>query len=223
MTNKKYAHIALVIDRSGSMSTIKEDMNKGLAEFLTETAKSFKGNILVDVVTFDTIVEKLFTDTPIADVKGEFVKPRGGTALNDALGKTIVELGEKFARLSENERPGRVLVMVVTDGEENSSREYKTAQIKTMVTEQTKKYGWNFLFLGANIDSFAVGGGYGIQGGSTLNYVATASGVNNMTRSSVAYASAYFGGNDGVTVADSTDQDTIKLNVFTKKVTTTKK
>ena len=216
MVNKKYAHLALVVDRSGSMGTIKDDMNKGLAEFLKTTEANFKGKILVDVVTFDTIVERPFKDTPIAEVKGEFVHPRGGTALNDALGTTIVALGEKFASLPEKERPGRVLVMVVTDGEENSSREYKTDQIKKLVTEQTSKYDWNFLFLGANIDSFAVGGGYGIKGGSTLNYVATAAGVNNMTRSAVAYASAYFGGDSQVTVADA-QEDTIKVKITTKK------
>jgi len=185
MTDANLTRLVILADRSGSMQIIQSDMNGAIRQLLADQAKE-PGAILVDVVTFDTIVENPYTGVRPDDIKTDIIHARGGTALNDALGSTIARLGEELAELEEDDRPGHVIFVVVTDGEENSSREYTAPAVKAMVEEQQDKWGWTFLFLGANIDSFAVAGGYGIRPGSTINYAPTREG----TQSVIATASA---------------------------------
>lgn len=186
MVDKNYTHIALIVDRSGSMQGIHTDMDGAIKALLAAQAKG-AGFCLIDVTTFDTEVEYPYVDARPDDVKGELIRPRGGTALNDAVGSTIVRLGEKLAAKDEDDRPGHVIVVVVTDGMENSSREYTLDQVRALVTEQTDRWGWEFLYLAANVDAFATGRGYGFGAGQTISYAATAGG----TESVVAAASGY--------------------------------
>lgn len=178
MTDKDYTHLALIVDRSGSMSTIAKDMNGGITQLLSDQAKE-PGYCVVDITTFDTLIEHPFEGVRPDDVKGDIILPRGGTALNDAIGVTIVTLGERFEKMPEDERPGLVIVVIVTDGEENSSREYTTEQAKALVERQQTEWGWKFIFLAANVDAFATAGGYGIAKGSTMNFAPSAAGVTN--------------------------------------------
>jgi uncharacterized protein YegL len=168
------------------MVTIANDMNGGLQEFL-KTQDELEGKLKVDIVTFDTLVETPVENGSVSDVTFPVIVPRGGTALNDALGATIARLGERFAAQPEDERPGKVLVLVITDGHENASREYSTESIKKLVTRQQDEWNWEFVFLGANIDSFAAARDYGIHDGSTLNYAATGAGVASALRSAGTY------------------------------------
>lgn len=186
MTDSKYTHLAVIADRSGSMFGIAEDMNGGLETFLKEQ-DALDGTLLVDIVTFDGTVEQVVTDGKVRDVTFPVIVPRGSTALNDAMGTTITSLGERFAKMDELTRPGKVIVLVITDGYENASREYTSEKIKELVTRQQDEWNWDFVFLGANIDSFEVGGGYGVRGGSTLNYTADAAGVATALRSANSY------------------------------------
>ena len=89
--------------------------------------------------------------------------PRGSTALLDAVGRAINETGDRLAKTPEQDRPGLVVFVIVTDGQENSSKEFSKARIKEMIDEQQKKYNWQFTFLGANQDAFAEAGGIGIR------------------------------------------------------------
>lgn len=171
MTDSNLTRLVILADRSGSMGHIQKDMNGGIRQLLSEQAKE-PGAILVDVVTFDTEVEHPYTGVRPDDIKSDIIHARGGTALNDALGMAIVRLGEELAEMDEDDRPGHVIFVVVTDGEENSSREYTAPQVKAMVEEQQAKWGWTFMFLGANIDSFAVGANYGFVRANTINYAA---------------------------------------------------
>lgn len=186
MVDSKYTHLAVIADRSGSMASIADDMNGGLKTFLEEQ-DALDGILLVDITIFDGSVDQIVTDGKVKDVTFPVIVPRGSTALNDAMGITINSLGERFAKMDEIARPGKVIVLVITDGYENSSREYTSQQIKELVTRQQDEWKWDFVFLGANIDSFAVGGGYGVRGGSTLNYTADAAGVASALRSASAY------------------------------------
>ena len=104
MTDSQDTHIAVVADRSGSMASIVKDMNGGLKSFLDEQAK-FPGTLTVDITTFDTVVEKPNSFAAVSDVKFPVIVPRGGTALYDALGSTVVSLGESLAKLPEERRP----------------------------------------------------------------------------------------------------------------------
>lgn len=206
MTDQNYTHIAVVADRSGSMRVIEKDMNGGLRSFLEEQA-ALPGTLAVDITIFDTEIETPYSDAAVADIQWPVINPRGGTALYDALGQTVVRLGEKFAALEEDKRPGKVLVIVVTDGQENSSTEYRgsvgAATIKEMVERQQNEFHWNFVFLGANIDSFAVAGAFGIPSSHTMDFAASSVGVSGLTRSLADYTTAYRGGED----AQFTDED----------------
>lgn len=178
MTDQNLTHLAILVDRSGSMGSIAKDMNGGIRQLLADQAKA-PGSVVVDVTTFDTIVEFPFEGVRPDDIKVDVLVPRGGTALNDALGATIVRLGEKLAALNEDDRPGHVIFVIATDGAENSSREYTTAQVAAMVTEQREKWGWEFIFMAANIDAFATGRDYGFNRDQTIAFQASGLGAQS--------------------------------------------
>lgn len=189
MVDSTYTHISVIADRSGSMFSIADDMNGGLRTFLKEQ-NELDGKLTVDVTTFDRFVETLVADASVSEVPHTVIHPRGSTALNDAIGSTVTELGTRLATMPEEERPATVIVVVITDGMENSSVKYTTEDVRKLVTRQQDEWNWNFVFLGANIDSFNVGGSYGMRKGGTLNYVPNTEGVNDMLRSVGAYVSS---------------------------------
>lgn len=190
MTKPDYTHIVVVADRSGSMQSIKDDMNGGIREFLREQA-SQPGELTVSVVAFDTKIEEPFVFMPAQDVidGDDIIQPRGGTALHDAIGRSITSTGEVLAKMDEDNRPEHVIVLIITDGQENASREWTGDGVKKAVTEQTEKYGWEFVFLGANLDAVEVGGGYGIPKGSTITFAANAGGTDSVLRGMSGYVS----------------------------------
>ncbi|AWY06773.1 DNA ligase [Microbacterium phage Quhwah] len=185
MTDQNLTLLALIADRSGSMSSIAKDMNGGIATLLAEQSRQ-PGALAVDIWTFDDRVEHPFDWVRPDDVKADIIVPRGRTALNDAVGTAIVSIGERLNAMDEDDRPAKVIVCVVTDGAENASREYTLDRVREMVEAQTKAYGWEFIYLAANVDAFATGGGYGFAAGSTMSYGANADGAT----SSLAAASA---------------------------------
>jgi uncharacterized protein YegL len=162
MTNKNKTELVLVVDRSGSMATIQDDAQGGINSFIKEQ-KLAKGEATLTLCQFDTEYEFVEKSTPIQDVKPYKLMPRGGTALNDAIGRTINETGQRLAALPEEERPALVIFLVVTDGEENSSREFTGPQIKEMIEHQKNKYNWNFNFLGTEESSIGTARDLGFQ------------------------------------------------------------
>lgn len=169
MTDSNYTAIAVVVDRSGSMASIQLEAENGLNEFIAEQKKQ-DGKATLRLDQFDNVFETVFPTQDIQNVPRYHLQPRGMTALNDGIGKTVTEFGAELAALPEDERPGNVVVVVVTDGGENSSREFTTERVKELVKEQEDKYGWTFIFLAANMDAIAVGGGYGVAAGNSLTY-----------------------------------------------------
>jgi len=168
LTNSNYTHIATVVDRSGSMFAIAEDMRGALDSYFFEQAK-VPGKCLVDYVQFDNKPELVFEDKFITEAEA-VLAPRGSTALLDAIGFTVTRLGEKLAKLSEDQRPSLVQVVVVTDGHENASRDWTASAIKDLIKEQEDKYSWDFVFLGANMDAVAVGESFGFNSGKSMTY-----------------------------------------------------
>lgn len=166
MPNKQYTHLSVIVDRSGSMRGLEKDMIGGLKEFFKSQAK-LDGVCLVDYATFDTLYEKAFSNRLVASAK-PVLEPRGGTALLDALGRNINELSAKFKELPKYARPSKVIVIVVTDGYENSSKEFTKSQIKKLIEKKSKK--WEFVFLGANMDAVAEARTMGFNPGSSLTY-----------------------------------------------------
>ncbi len=161
--------ITLVVDRSGSMSQVQEDAEGGVNSFIAQQAKE-PGEALLTLVQFDTDYEFVHRGVPIGDVPQYELVPRGMTALLDAVGRAINETGERLAKMKEEDRPGLVIFVVMTDGLENSSREFNKAQIKKMIERQQKEYGWQFTFLGANQDALAEASALGMDHGGAANF-----------------------------------------------------
>src|SRR5262249_53284967 len=126
------------------------------------------------LVQFDTVYEFVHNAIPLRTVPQCTLEPRGNTALLDAVGRAIVETGERLRALPEEERPGLVVFVVVTDGQENSSKEYTKARVREMIEHQQNVYKWQFVYLGANQDAFAEAGGMGIKLAGAALYKETA-------------------------------------------------
>lgn len=179
---KNYEDLTIVLDRSGSMSSIANDMVKGFQHFVEKEKES--GDVTkVTLYTFNNTSRCEYTSRDINEIFTLDLRPLGSTALMDALGRAINETGARLSAIPENDRPEKVVVMVITDGEENASREYTLLKIKEMVEHQKTKYNWQFVFSGANIDSFSVGGNYGVARCSTMNYMATPAGTQHLWES----------------------------------------
>lgn len=168
MTNSDYTAIALLLDRSGSMQSIRTDAEGGIRTFIEDQRKE-PGKCTLRVSQFDTVYETVYASTDIQQAQFPVIIPRGMTALMDAWGSLIVEFGEELAALPEADRPGKVVFVVVTDGYENASMEWSEKKIKEMVTEQQNSFGWTFLFLAADQDAAFEGAKYGVLKGHTLS------------------------------------------------------
>jgi len=181
MADSQYTALLLVIDRSGSMSSIREDMVGGLTA-LVEEQKKQPGLLTLNLVQFDDEVEVLHHLADPAGVTIE-IDPRGRTALYDAVGVGINTLAAEIDELPEHAKPGTVQVIVVTDGHENASSEYTGKTIKKLITEKTKKDHWDVVFLGANQDAVMKAAEMGINEGSSMTYSADSTGVANASSS----------------------------------------
>ncbi|MGW5387771.1 vWA domain-containing protein [Nocardia sp. NPDC003963] len=187
MTNPDLTTIAVLLDRSGSMQTIKSDTEGGLAAYFEEQRK-VENSVRVTLAQFDTEYECVYSNIPIAEVPAPALQPRGGTALYDAIGKLVTDLGTELAARPEDERPGTVIVVVLTDGHENSSREWTHAAVRSLIEQQQNVYSWDFLFLGANMDAVEIGSGLGFAPQQSITYGAAPAGVAGVFRAAGAYS-----------------------------------
>jgi hypothetical protein len=169
MTDPAYTHLAVLLDRSGSMHAIKSDTEGGFAAFL-EGQRRVPGRCDVTLAQFDDVYEEVYTAQPLASVPPLVLQPRGRTALLDAIGRLVRTTGERLTGLAEDQRPASVLVVIMTDGLENASTEYTLPAVRAVIDEQTQVYGWTFVYLGANQDAIAVGQGLGVSPGMALTY-----------------------------------------------------
>lgn len=179
--------IVAILDRSGSMSSIKDDAIGGFNTFL-EAQKKDPSPANISVVLFDDKYELLYDDVPLSMAKPLTDKtyvPRGMTALNDAIGRTLTRLFE--------DNPKRAILCILTDGFENSSQEFTSPQVKELITRAQNR-DWQVVYLAANQDAFAVGNQqYGISLNTISNFDATAAGTKAAYRGLVASVSNYRG------------------------------
>lgn len=170
--NDNLTEIAFILDRSGSMQSMVEPAISGFNRLLREQQQE-SGSARFTLVLFDDHYEVPFHSVPIAEVveldTSTFV-PRGSTALLDAIGRTIDELGAKLAATPEADRPGQVIIAILTDGEENASHRFTWQDISARIRHQTKNYDWKFLFLGANQDAIATAGRMNIHAADSSNF-----------------------------------------------------
>jgi uncharacterized protein YegL len=165
-----FSDITIVVDRSGSMASIRKDAEGGINTFIADQAKA-PGEAVLTLVQFDDKYEFVHTATPLKDVPPYALNPRGSTALLDAVGRAITETGERLAKMDEAQRPKLVAFVIVTDGHENASREFTLAKVREAITEQRDKYNWQFTFLGADDAAFQ-GGQMGLHAGDIGQYSA---------------------------------------------------
>lgn len=161
--------ITIVVDRSGSMTSMRADAEGGINEFI-RSQKTQPGQANLTLVEFDTQIDFVYRGIPLTEAKDYKLVPRGGTSLLDAVGQSINTTEERLAKLAEADRPGVVIMVVVTDGGENASKEFKRDQIRSMVEHQTNTYKWKFVYLGANQDAFSEAGSMGFAKQFTSNY-----------------------------------------------------
>ncbi len=152
MTDPTKTLIAALLDRSGSMETSKRATEDGWRELINEQRR-LPGRCEMTLAQFDTQYEVVYPATPIADVPELIVEPRGMTALLDAVGRFVTEVGERLAALPENHRPGQVICVIMTDGMENASHQWSWEAVNQLVTRQRSQWNWKFVFIGANIDA----------------------------------------------------------------------
>jgi len=171
---KGYILIVFVLDRSGSMQGIWDQTILGVNRYF-DSQRHQSGDCHVTLAQFDDVYELIYNCVPIAHLaprSRENYIPRNMTALHDAMGRTIDEVGKQLAALPEHERPERVLFVTQTDGLENASREYTAEIVRNKIEHQRQAYRWEFVFLGANQDSILIARNLGISVNSTMTYAA---------------------------------------------------
>lgn len=147
-----FIHVCFIIDRSGSMSGSEGDVIGGYKSVIDEQKKNTDGTCAVSLYTFDNNVTKHYVGKDINEVSNYLEYSVGGlTAMNDAIGTAINDIGKWCADMPENERPCKNMIVIMTDGCENASCEYSLTQVKNMIKEQTEKYSWEFVYLGTDI------------------------------------------------------------------------
>jgi len=170
--------IICILDASGSMCGIINDAIGGFNTFLKEQ-QEVDGIANIDILLFDTNFKKIVDSKDIRQVKPLTIKeyyPGGGTSLYDAIGMSIDNELDKLAE-TQDYRFDKTLVVILTDGEENSSRKYHQGLIKNMITEMEEEFNWDFIFLAANQDAILTADGMGIKAGKSMNWSADAEGV----------------------------------------------
>lgn len=171
-----YTHVDILLDRSGSTEKIKDDIIGGFNQFISDQKKQ-PGVMTLTLAQFDDEYEILYDAVSIQDVKpltNETFQPRSSTALLDSAAKLIIDTGKKLASLPEEERPERVMFVILTDGKENASIEQTKKSLAKMIKRQEDEYKWQFIYIGANQDGFSEGDSMGMKG---FSFKATGKGM----------------------------------------------
>ena len=170
--------LVFILDRSGSMSGLESDTIGGFNAMLDKQRKE-AGDALITTVLFDNRIELLHDRLPlsvVANITNQDYFVRGSTALLDAIGMAIQKTVQAHIHTAEAHRPTKTMFVIITDGMENASREYRYEQIQRLI-EKEKAYGWEFLFLGANIDAIGAASRIGIRADRAVNYHADSEGT----------------------------------------------
>ena len=178
---KGLTEIIYVLDRSGSMGHLTGDTIGAYNSYLDEQ-KAYDGETRITTVLFDDKYELLFNGVSINEAYLDHEKyyVRGLTALYDALGKTILDVGSRLSKTPESERPEKVIFIITTDGYENASKDFTKKKVKQMIEHQQSKYSWEFLFFGANIDSAETASSIGVAAESSFDFAPSAAGISSM-------------------------------------------
>ena len=169
-----YTHIVVILDRTGSMETIRDDTIGGFNAFLN-TQKAEPGMASLTLVQFDSqdpyeIVHKFKPLAEVPELTRETFVPRAATPLLDAIGRGINDLEKSLADMPEDEKPARVVMVLITDGQENASREFRKDQIEKMIKEKQEKSDWQFVFLSADLAAIGDALASGVSAASAIAF-----------------------------------------------------
>lgn len=172
--------LVFILDKSGSMSGLEKDTIGGFNAML-EKQKAIPGECHITTVLFDNnyhLLHDRFDMRGVAPLTAHEYQVGGSTALYDAIGRTIHKIGNAQKHTAEDYQAEKVMFVIITDGEENASREYSLAAIKAQIERQQTNYGWEFIFLGANIDAVQTASRFGIGADRAADYLADSEGTN---------------------------------------------
>ena len=191
---KDYTEITVLLDRSGSMRSVQESMETALMDFVRshQETPSTKFNL----IQFDDSDDRevVFMGVPISNVKQIRLDPRGNTPLNDAICKSIDLLGNRYSAMPESERPARVLFVIITDGQENCSKQFRRSDVAYRTRVQQDAFKWQFIYLGANQDTYKESQSYGIGWANTLKWSPNEQNIGGTFRSLNASTKSYIVG-----------------------------
>ena len=176
---KGLTEVVFILDRSGSMGGLEADTIGGFNSMIEKQRKE-EGEAYISTVLFDDQTEVIYDRVPVGKAEPMTDRQyyvRGCTALLDALGGAIHHIANVHKYAREEDRPEKTLFIITTDGMENASRTYDYKKVREMVEREKKEYGWEFLFLGANIDAIEVAGRFGVSANRAINYVSDGEGT----------------------------------------------
>lgn len=179
---KGLVEIVFILDRSGSMSGLEKETIGGFNSTI-EKQRNEPGEAYISTVLFDNQMDVIHDRVPIQNILPLTTKEyfaRGSTALLDAIGNAIHHIGNVHKYARDEDRPEKTIVIITTDGYENASRKYSLDRVRMMVERQKTKYGWEFLFLGANIDSIETARSFGIDEHHATNYMPDSTGMEKL-------------------------------------------
>jgi|SaaInlV_100m_DNA_2_1039680.scaffolds.fasta_scaffold18273_1 hypothetical protein len=208
MPNEDYTHLAIAVDRSGSMTSIAAAMKEGFDEFINGQ-RDVDGKATLTLARFDDQYELVYDMIDLPDVGPLELNPRGMTALLDGMGMTLESVRSNIEGMPDDEKPAKCLFVFITDGGENSSKEYDREGVFNMIQDcqNDEKVNYEFIFLGANQDAIAEGGNFGIRGDASMTYAATAEGSINAYRSLSKSVTGYRTSSVGEATIAFSDQD----------------
>jgi hypothetical protein len=181
----QYTDITILLDRSASMASIRDTMNNSIDEFAL--AHRVIPSTRITLIQFDDVNDQEFVyiAKPAKDIPKSDLQPRGNTPLLDALCRAIDNTGKRLSVMPDSERPDQVLFVIITDGEENQSKEYRRKDVKERIDRQTQEYKWQFIYLGANQDAFHEAASFGIGAVNTVPYASNRVGTANVMSASI--------------------------------------
>lgn len=178
--NQKLTELVFILDRSGSMSGLEEETIGGFNSMI-DKQKSIEGDVIVSTVLFDNQFDVLHNRIPLNKIQPltkETYYVRGTTALLDAIGRSVQKIRHIHTLIQTKDIPSKVMIVIMTDGMENSSKEYSYHDVKMLIDTMTKEKEWEFIFLGANIDAINVGQRFGMRKDRVANYHADKEGTS---------------------------------------------